>query len=254
LLSGTPAGIVPDAAPFGAAAVMRTSRFHALIAAAGAGSRFASEIPKQYALLEGKPVLQHAIDRLAAGLSLDRITVALAPDDRWYDRAMGTQQRVTPLRCGGATRAATVRNALDAMTDIANDDWIVVHDAARPCVDAESLVRLQRELANEDVGGLLAIPVVSALKRADGSGRVAGTQPREQLWQAQTPQVFRSGVLRKALAQPGAEVAVDCAQAVEALGLRPRLIAGSANNLKISYPEDLMLAAAILAAEHGEKT
>jgi len=233
--------------------VTRTFRFHALIVAAGTGSRFASEIPKQYALLEGKPVLQHAIDRLAAGLPLDGIAVALAPDDRWFDRAIGTQQGVTPLRCGGATRAETVRNALGAI-GAESDDWIVVHDAARPCIDGASLARLQRELAGDDVGGLLAVAVVSALKRADDSGRVTSTQPREHLWQAQTPQMFRCGVLRKALAHSGAELAVDCAQAVEALGLRPRLIAGSANNLKISYPEDLILAAAILAAERGAKT
>jgi 2-C-methyl-D-erythritol 4-phosphate cytidylyltransferase len=233
---------------------MRSLRYQALIAAAGTGSRFASETPKQYALLEGKPVLQHAIDRLAAGLPLHRIYVALAPEDRWYDRAVGAQERVTALRCGGATRAATIRNALGALADAANDDWIVVHDAARPCIDRASLARLERELADDDVGGLLAVPVVSALKRADDSGRVAGTQPREGLWHAQTPQVFRFGVLREALEQPGAELAVDCAQAVERLGMRPRLIMGSANNLKISYPEDLMLAAAILAAERGADT
>jgi 2-C-methyl-D-erythritol 4-phosphate cytidylyltransferase len=232
---------------------MRPLRYHALIVAAGTGSRFASETPKQYALLEGKPVLQHAIDRLKAGMPLHGIRVAIAPDDRWYDQAIRMQDGVTSLRCGGATRAATVRGALDALDDAANDDWLVVHDAARPCVDRASLGRLQRELADDAVGGLLAIPVVSALKRADESGRVAGTQPRERLWLAQTPQMFRCGVLREALAQPGADLAVDCAQAVEALGLRARLVQGSANNLKISYSEDLMLAAAILAAERGEK-
>ena len=100
----------------------------------------------------------------------------------------------------------------------------------------------------------MAIPVVSALKRADDSGRVAGTQPREGLWQAQTPQMFRYGILRDALARAGSDDAVDCAQAVEALGMRARLVAGSANNPKISYPEDLMLAAAILAAERGEQS
>jgi 2-C-methyl-D-erythritol 4-phosphate cytidylyltransferase len=225
-----------------------------LIVAAGAGSRFASEIPKQYMLLEGKPVLQHAIDRLRAGLPLEATTVALAPDDRWYEQAIGTQEGVVPLRCGGATRAATVRNALGALDDAASDDWIVVHDAARPLVDRGSLVRLERELSGDGVGGLLAVPVVSALKRADDSGRVASTEPRERLWQAQTPQMFRCAILRKALAQPGSELAVDCAQAVENIGLQPRLIEGSANNLKISYPEDLKLAAAVLAAERGEKT
>jgi 2-C-methyl-D-erythritol 4-phosphate cytidylyltransferase len=234
--------------------VTRTSRFHALIVAAGAGSRFASEIPKQYALLEGKAVLEHAIERLAAALPLAGTIVALAPDDRWYEQTVGTRSGVTALRCGGATRGATVRNALAALTGAANDDWILVHDAARPCVDGASLARLRRELEGDNVGGLLAIPVVSALKRADESGRVAGTEPRERLWQAQTPQMFRFSVLRDALAQPGADLAVDCAQAVEKLGLRPRLVTGSATNLKISYPEDLMLAAAILAAERGATT
>jgi len=232
---------------------MQPLRYHALIVAAGTGSRFASETPKQYALLDGKPVLQHAIERLAAGMPLQRIYVAIARDDRWCDRAIRAERVVTPLRCGGATRAATVRNALDAFVDVANDDWVVVHDAARPCVDRASLRRLLRELADDAVGGLLAIPVVSALKLADDSGRVAGTQPREGLWQAQTPQMFRYGILRDALAQPGSADAVDCAQAVEALGMRARLVAGSASNLKISYPEDLMLAAAILAAERGEQ-
>jgi 2-C-methyl-D-erythritol 4-phosphate cytidylyltransferase len=232
---------------------MRPFRYHALIVAAGTGSRFASDTPKQYALLDGKPVLQLAIDRLAAGMPLHRTYVAIARDDRWFDRAIRVEKAVTPLRCGGATRAATVRNALDAFADVASDDWVVVHDAARPCVDRASLGRLQRELADDAVGGLLAIPVVSALKRADDSGRVAGTQAREGLWQAQTPQMFRHGILRDALAQPGSDDAVDCAQAIEALGMRARLVAGSANNLKISYPEDLMLAAAILAAERGEQ-
>jgi 2-C-methyl-D-erythritol 4-phosphate cytidylyltransferase len=130
---------------------------------------------------------------------------------------------------------------------------IVMIHQGRIAFDGD-FARLRRELADDDVGGLLAVPVVSALKRADDSGRVAGTQPREGLWHAQTPQVFRYSVLRAALARPGADLAVDCAQAVEAIGMRPRLIAGSANNLKISYPEDLMLAAAILAAERGVKT
>ncbi len=199
-------------------------------------------------------MLLHAIERLAAGIPSVAITVALARDDRWYERAIGERIGVRAIRCGGATRAATVRNALDALAGAADDDWIAVHDAARPCVDRASLARLQRELEGDDVGGLLATPVVSALKRADDSGRVAGTEARENLWHAQTPQMFRCAVLRKALAQPGADLAVDCAQAVESIGLRPRLIAGSTNNLKISYPEDLKLAAAILAAERGAKT
>lgn len=229
-------------------------RYYALIPAAGEGSRFAADRPKQYAQLDGKPVLLHAIERLAAAFPLQMTYVALAPDDRWYDREIGARPGVTALRCGGTTRAETVRNALDALADAAPDDWIVVHDAARPCVDRASLARLQSELADNPVGGILAIPVVSALKRADEQGFVACTEPRDGLWQAQTPQMFRYHVLRDALARPGAAHAVDEAQAVEALGLKPRLVAGHPNNLKISYPDDLFLAAAILAAEHGART
>ena len=120
----------------------------------------------------------------------------LAADDPWFDHAIGARERVTVLRCGGATRAETVRNALQEMTDVAGDDWIVVHDAVRPCVDAASLLRLRRELADDDTGGLLAIPMTSSLKRVGGDMRVVGTEPRDGLWQAQTPQMFRYGVLR----------------------------------------------------------
>jgi 2-C-methyl-D-erythritol 4-phosphate cytidylyltransferase len=224
-------------------------RYHALIPAAGGGARFGADSPKQYSLLEGKPVLLHGIERLAAGLPLHMTYVVLANDDRWFERAIGPQERVIALRCGGKTRAETVRNALDALSDVAGDDWIVVHDAVRPCIDAASLLRLRHELADDDVGGLLAIPVTSTLKRADSDRRVVRTESRDRLWQAQTPQMFRYRVLRVALARPGAEQAADEAQAVEALGVRPRLVAGSATNLKITYPEDLSLAAAVLSAE-----
>lgn len=229
-------------------------RYHALIAAAGTGSRFGAELPKQYARLDGKPLLVHAIDRLMAGLPLHMTYIALALDDRWYDGAVGARDRVKALRCGGRTRAETVRNALGTLSELASDDWIVVHDAARPCIDAASLSRLQRELEGDEVGGILAIPMVSALKRADECGRIARTEPREGLWQAQTPQMFRCGVLREAMAKPDALVAADEAQAVEALGLRPRLVVGHANNLKVSFSDDLLLAEAILALERGAIT
>ena len=136
----------------------RPLRFHALIPAAGAGSRFAAGLPKQYAQLDGKPVLQHALERLAMGFRLHMTYVALAVDDRWYDREIGGRDRVTALRCGGSTRAATVRNALAAIVDVASTDWIVVHDAARPCVDAASLSRLQHELVDDPVGGMSGDP------------------------------------------------------------------------------------------------
>lgn len=225
-------------------------RYHALIPAAGGGTRFGAAQPKQYLLLAGKPVLRHAIERLAFGMPLDRTYVLLAKDDRWYDRTVGTLPGVTALHCGGSTRAETVRNGLAALAGVANDDdWIVVHDAVRPCIDAASLSRLRMELHDDPVGGLLAVPMASSLKRADTKRRVAVTEPRDGLWHAQTPQMFRYGVLYQALRRPGAEHATDESQAVEALGTHPRLVMGSRINFKITYPDDLALAEALLATE-----
>jgi 2-C-methyl-D-erythritol 4-phosphate cytidylyltransferase len=224
-------------------------RYHALIPAAGGGARFGGDLPKQYSPLAGKPVLLHALERLAAGLPLVMTYVLLANDDRWFDRAIGPRERVTVLRCGGASRAETVRNALRELADAAGDDWIVVHDAVRPCVDAASLLRLQRELADDETGGLLAIPMTGSLKRAGSDRRVVASEPRDGLWQAQTPQMFRYNVMRDAFARPGIERMTDEAQVVEALGRQPTLVLGNPNNLKITYPGDLELAAAILAAE-----
>jgi 2-C-methyl-D-erythritol 4-phosphate cytidylyltransferase len=226
-----------------------TVHYHALIAAAGIGRRFGAEAPKQYAMLDGKPVLAHTIERMQGAFPLQATYVALSSHDRWFDRAARLPHRIVPLRCGGDTRAATVRNALDAITGVAADDWIVVHDAVRPCTDADALLRLRTELADDPVGGLLAVPVASTLKSADDARRSAGTVSRDGLWQAQTPQMFRYEVLRAALAQADIEHITDEAQAVEALGLRPRIVMGSRTNLKLTFPEDLGLVAAVLAVE-----
>ena len=224
-------------------------RYHALIPAAGGGARFGADSPKQYSLLAGKPVLLHAMERLAASIPLHMTYVVLAADDHWFDRAIGSRERVAVLRCGGETREQTVRNALRELADIADEDWIVVHDAVRPCVDAASLLRLQTELAGDDTGGLLAIPMACSLKGVGGDMRIVATEPRDGLWRAQTPQMFRYGVLRSAFARQGIEQMTDEAQVVEAFGRQPKLVVGNSNNLKITYPDDLTLAAAILATE-----
>ena len=230
-------------------------RFHALIPAAGGGSRFGAAQPKQYMMLAGKPVLQHAIERLAFGMPLERTYVLLTRGDRWYDRAVGVVANVTAIQCGGLTRAETVRNGLAALAAVAgDDDWIVVHDAVRPCIDAASLSRLRSELGEDPIGGLLAVPMASSLKRADSERRIIGAEPRDGLWHAQTPQMFRYGVLYEALRRPGAELATDESQAVEALGVHPRLIMGSRINFKITYPDDLALAEALLAMEGSGTT
>ena len=219
---------------------------YALVPAAGSGSRFGGELPKQYLMLHGKPLLQHALDRLLAQFPLARLYVVLAPDDELFEAMITVASNVIVLRCGGRTRGASVHNALSRMTGV-DDDWIVVHDAARPCVDADSSLRLQRELANDDVGGFLALPVTDTLKRVDDDSRVVRTEPREGLWRAQTPQMFRFGVLRRAFALPGLDGFTDEAQAVERLGLKPRAVVGNAFNVKVTFPDDLALASAILA-------
>jgi len=233
------------------------ARMVALVPAAGGGRRFGGEAPKQYALLAGRAVLACTLDRLASALSPLPVVVALAPDDNYYDAVIGERGGVEALRCGGDTRAATVANALAALAPrCSDDDWILVHDAARPCVPVDAVLRLTVELGTDDVGGLLAIPIADTLKREDPghSGRVLCTEERAGVWQAQTPQMFRFGILRAAFGLPGALARTDEAQAVEALAdmgvcARPRLVTGSAQNVKVTYPSDLALAAAILAMQ-----
>jgi len=233
---------------------------HVIVAAAGGGARFGGALPKQYAPLGGVPLIVRTLERLAA-LEAVVTVVALAPSDTDYARVVGTRPGVEVLHCGGGTRFVTVANALAHLASRCGpSDWVVVHDAARPCVSRAALARLVETLADDPVGGLLAIPVADTLKRSDGNDadnaapRVTGTEDRAGLWQAQTPQMFRFGVLQAALAQPDANVATDEAQAVEALAAsgacsRPRLVRGSPANLKVTYAEDLALAAAILQAE-----
>ena len=233
------------------------SRLFALVPAAGGGTRFAAAIPKQYAQLAGQPLLSWTLTRLRAAPDLCVIVVALAPDDDRYDVEIGVRENVTVLRCGGRTRSDTVRNALRGLAGTCcDDDWILVHDAARPCVPKEALARLVAQVGSDPVGGLLAIPVADTLKRADGVGeaaRVLRTENRAGLWQAQTPQMFRYGVLVRALAHPAAFECTDEAQAVEGLGLSPRLVRGSLANIKVTFPDDLDLAAAILASQATRK-
>jgi len=236
-----------------------TGRLTALVPAAGGGRRFGSDTPKQYAPIDGRALLARTLDRLVATFPSLDIVVALAPDDTQYDAHVGARANVVTLRCGGGTRAATVAQALASLAARCSAaDWVMVHDAARPCVPVEALLRLVAELATDSVGGLLAIPAGDTLKREDAGepGRVLATEDRSRIWQAQTPQMFRFGLLRDAFALPGALETTDEAQAIEALAatgacLRPRLVAGSAQNIKVTYPSDLALAGAILAAQEG---
>ena len=228
------------------------ARYFGLIPAAGTGSRFGGELPKQYQALHGRALLAYAVDVLSIETPLTRVYVVYTQDDRRCAQVAGVSKRVVPLACGGATRAESVRNGLSALRgELRDADWVLVHDAVRPCLPQDALRRLLHEVGEDAVGGLLAIPLADTLKRDDGAGRVASTEPRTGLWQAQTPQMFRYGVLWEAYKGKRGLEATDEASAVERLGLKPRLVQGSSANIKVTFPADLLLAAAILRA--GEK-
>jgi 2-C-methyl-D-erythritol 4-phosphate cytidylyltransferase len=224
-----------------------TSRFFGLVPAAGSGSRFGTDGLKQYSPLAGKPMLRHAIERLLAAPEMEVVFVVLAPAEAEFRKhdwsAFG--ERLAPLYCGGASRRESVLNGLVAAASVVDpNDWMLVHDAVRPCLGKAELRRLIDEAGKDEIGGILAVPVADTLKRADDERRIVATAPRDGLWQAQTPQMFRHGMLLRALRQ--IEHVTDEASAVEALGYRPRLVEGSTKNLKVTFPADLEIAEGIL--------
>ena len=203
--------------------------------------------PKQYLEIGGRPLIEHTLRAIAADPRISRVFVILAPGDTQFRALSSAPGNIETLYCGGETRSASVYNGLVAVRDaVSGDDWVLVHDAARPCLSAAALSRLIAQVGENDAGGLLAIPVADTLKRADAGNRVVSTESREGLWQAQTPQMFRYGVLVEALRRAGAAGVTDEAGAVERLGLKPKLVMGEARNLKVTYPEDLELAARLL--------
>lgn len=214
---------------------------YVLIPAAGLGSRMETDLPKQHLPILGKPLIQYSLEVFCRHPKVALTYVLLAPED--------TQDYAFPncrvLYCGGATRAETVLNALQQIECNA-DDWVLVHDAVRPCINQELLDRLFAELEYDAVGGLLAVPVADTLKRSDSGQRVVSTEPRANLWQAQTPQMFRFGLLKHALEKQGTALPTDEAQAMEFLGYAPKLVMGDHRNLKVTYPRDLALAEMIL--------
>ncbi len=222
-------------------------RHFAIVPAAGSGTRMGAERPKQYLPLLGRPLIHHSLAVLCAAPEIDKVFVVLSVGDAEWARhdwsALGP--KLVPLFCGGATRADSVLAGLRAISaEAAQSDWVLVHDAARPCLAAWHIDKLIRELAHDEAGGLLAVPVADTLKQADAQRRVQRTVPRDSLWQAQTPQMFRYVMLRRAL--ESAHGVTDEASAIEAAGLHPRLIEGDATNLKVTFPLDLHLAEWIL--------
>ena len=223
------------------------SEFHALVPAAGFGSRMGGELPKQYLPLAGQPMIAHALGTLCACAEISTVFVVLAPGDTLFHSYDWSRfgDKLQPLFCGGGARADTVLNGLQA-SELEPDDWVLVHDAARPCLTRAHLDKLIAEVRDDAVGGILAVPVSDTLKRDAGNGRILRTESREQLWQAQTPQMFRAGLLAQALQQ--CSQVTDEASAIEALGLQPRLVLSEPANFKVTYPQDLLLAELLLKA------
>lgn len=221
------------------------TQYFGLIPAAGTGSRMGVDLPKQYLDIAGHPMIYYAVQAMAASPLVAAVYVVLAAEDSWWDaydwREFGEKLRV--LRCGGPTRAGSVTNGLMAM-QVARQYWILVHDAARPCLTSTWVAQLIAAVGEVEVGGLLAIPVADTLKRASG-GHVVQTESRDGLWQAQTPQMFRYELLLKALTD-NSFVPTDEASAVEALGYSPLLVAADSSNFKVTYPNDLYMARLIL--------
>lgn len=217
-----------------------------VLPAAGAGRRFGAELPKQYHPLAGRLVIEHALAPFLADARCAGVVVAVAPDDaRWPALAAASHPKVRTT-AGGAERRDSVAAGLAVVAAHVGDadPWVLVHDAARPCMPAADLDALLAALADSPAGALLAAPLADTLKRDDGDGRVECTVPRERLWRALTPQAFRLQRLRAALA--AGLSATDESSAVEALGDRPRLVAGSTTNVKITRPADLEFARRVL--------
>lgn len=214
--------------------------FVALIPAAGAGTRIGEATPKQYLSMAGKPMLQHVIDTFCSASQIDRVVVVVSSEDHYIDQ-LNLPSRCIVLRCGGATRQQSVTNGLLALADqLDADDWVLVHDAARPGLTVALIDKLIAFVRDDAVGGLLAMPVVDTIKHSDGHGRSQHTVARDLLWAAQTPQMFRYQLLLDALQR--ADEITDEASAIEALGLQPKLVEGSARNFKVTLPEDVLLA------------
>ena len=229
-----------------------TSQFWAVVPAAGAGRRFGARVPKQYLDLGGRTVIDFCLRLFLASGRIRGIVVVLDPADMYWSATPLADDPDLMRADGGRERCHSVLNALELLAPQASEeDWILVHDAARPCLRAEDLDHLLDRVSAHPVGGLLGVPVRDTMKQAGAGGEVARTIPREGLWHAYTPQVFRFGLLHRALrtALERGQLVTDDAAAVELLGLAPLLVEGHADNIKITRPEDLPLARFYLAQQ-----
>lgn len=229
---------------------METTRFWAMVPAAGIGKRFGSDVPKQYQLLCGKPVIAHSISCFTTHPLIYKTIVVVASGDTHWPSIQNTfpPEKII-VAIGSKERYLSVYQGLLAMKDAELDDWVLVHDAVRPCLQRESLDRLISHVQHHPVGGLLGVRVRDTLKRVDEKGCVVETIDRENIWRAQTPQMFRYGLLLDALklAIDQRQHLTDEASAIEMLGKQPLIVEDSEANLKITYPEDLQRAELFLS-------
>jgi 2-C-methyl-D-erythritol 4-phosphate cytidylyltransferase len=220
-------------------------KFYALVPAAGVGRRMGSDQPKQYLSLLGKTIMEHTLERLLVESRLQRVVVTIsAQDTQWRELPILRDSRVKVIT-GGEERYHSVLNGLQYLaTECADSDWVLVHDVARPCISPADVHHLIEQLVDDPVGGILAVPVSDTIKRVDTNNIISTTVDRSCLWQAQTPQMFRLGVLLAALSRAVENncSVTDEASAIELSGLYPKVVEGSATNIKITRPEDLSLA------------
>lgn len=224
-------------------------RVWTIVPAAGIGSRMRADRPKPYLQLNGRFLIDITLERLLGVNRIDTVFLALHRDDIWWRDAECSANRKVVTFTGGAERADSVRAGLDQIRTVAApEDWVLVHDVARPCVREADILNLLQQVDDSPVGGLLGAPITDTLKQVEPDGSVLATADRRRLWRALTPQVFRFELLDRALRQASDTRApvTDEASAVELLGLRPRMVRGRADNIKVTVPEDLALAAWLL--------
>ncbi|MEQ1739120.1 MAG: 2-C-methyl-D-erythritol 4-phosphate cytidylyltransferase [Methyloglobulus sp.] len=218
-------------------------KFWAVVPAAGVGKRMNADRPKQYLELAGKTVIEHTLSRLLQANVFSAVAVAISAEDPYWPELEIAEDNLIITAPGGKERADSVLSGLKAIREKANDnDWVLVHDAARPCLTTGDIHLLIDTLVNDDVGGILALSSHDTLKNVQGCD-ILGTMDRRLIWRALTPQMFRYGMLKTALEEAEGNPAVtDEASALELKGLRPKIVEGRPDNIKITRPEDLALA------------
>ena len=221
-----------------------------LLPCAGNGSRVKSKVPKQYIKINGKTILEYTLDAFLATPQINQIVIITAPDDDYIDAILTNYQltKIEVMKVGGSSRAISVKNGLNKLNCTEND-WVMVHDAARCCILPQTIRRMIEILNSDEVGGILAIPAIDTVKQGDGQV-ISKTLDRRMIYLAQTPQMFRYKVLKTAYNEVNVSEATDDAALVEKTGLEVKLVLGEPTNIKITYKEDFDLATMILSKQY----